>query len=109
QSRREQYRASKLEGVEMNSAVVALLLLLAPQRIRMGDTTISTGVEAPQVASYTDPFYTRTARDNKTEGTVTVERAFDVYENVTVLRTVKGLGYGLDESALAALKSWKFC
>ena len=92
----------------MSSVFVALLLLLAPQRIRMGDTpAVSTGVVAPQVATYTDPFYTRTARENKIEGTVTVEGAFDVYGNVTVLRTVKGLGYGLDESALAALKSWK--
>src|SRR5262249_37653409 len=49
-----------------------------------------------------------TARDNKVEGTVTIEGAFDVRGCMRVLRSVKSIGFGLDENALAALRSWRF-
>jgi TonB family protein len=39
---------------------------------------------------------------------VFVQAYFDENGNVTVLRVVKGLGYGLDENALAAIKAWRF-
>jgi TonB family protein len=65
-------------------------------------------IASPQVLYYTDPFYTRTARENKIEGTVTIEGAFDASGCMKVLRTVKSLGSGLDENALAAVRSWRF-
>ena len=37
-----------------------------------------------------------------------VQAEFDEYGNITVLKVVKGLGYGLDENALAALQNWRF-
>jgi TonB family protein len=70
--------------------------------IRDGSTT------SPEVLYYTDPFYTRTAREKKIEGTVTIEGAFDVRGCMKVVRTVKTIGFGLDENALAALRSWRF-
>ena len=90
--------------------LISLLVLLAPQRVRIGDNpTVPNGViNPPKVLSYTPPFYTRAARDNRIEGTVTIEAGFDVNGNANVLRTVKSLGYGLDENALTALGSWKF-
>jgi TonB family protein len=90
--------------------LMSLLILFAPQRVRIGDNpTIPNGViTPPRVLSFTQPFYTRAARDNRIEGTVTVEAEFDVNGNPNVLRTVKSLGYGLDENALTALHSWKF-
>src|SRR5437773_4050837 len=95
----------------MDFTFAVLLALMAPQVVRIGGAPVNPigPLTPPQVATYTDPFYTRTARDNKIEGTVTVEAAFDVNGKMTVLRTVKGLGFGLDESALVALRSWKFC
>src|SRR2546428_7905022 len=81
-----------------------LLMLLGPQRVYLSDS----GVIPPQVLYYTDPFYTRVARDNKIEGIVTVEGAVDANGCMKVLRTVRGLGYGLDEYALAAVRSWRF-
>jgi TonB family protein len=93
--------------VIMNFAFVALLALIAPQHIRMPNATA--GIVPPELATYTDPFYSRTARDNKIEGTVTVEAAFDAAGKMRVLRVVKSLGYGLDESALDSLRSWRFC
>lgn len=37
-----------------------------------------------------------------------MEAAFDTEGNFTVLRIVKGLGYGLDDNALAALRNRRF-
>lgn len=95
----------------MDFTFAVLLALMAPQVVRIGGAPVNPigPLTPPQVATYTDPFYTRTARDNKIEGTVTVEASFDAKGNMQVLRTVKSLGSGLDEAALAALRSWKFC
>jgi len=86
-----------------------VLALLGAQRVHIGGAaTPANGIVAPEVLVYTDPYYTREAREKKIEGTVTVEGSFDADGKMTVIRTVKGLGYGLDESAIAALRSWKF-
>src|SRR5215467_12687082 len=78
----------------MNVALTVLLALMAPQSVRITDAPENFRVETPpEIAAYTDPFYTRIARDNKIEGTVTVEAAIDSKGSVTILRTVKGLGY----------------
>jgi len=95
----------------MSVALIVLFALMAPpQRVRIADAPENNLVETPpEIAAYTDPFYTRAARDNKIEGTVTVEAAVDDKGKVTVGRILKSLGYGLDENALAALPQWKFC
>lgn len=96
---------------EMSVALALLLALLAQQRVRIVDSTGDTpgAVTPPTIVSYTDPFYTRRARDNKIEGTVTVEGVFDAKGKMRFPRIVKELGYGLDENALAATGSWTFC
>ena len=88
----------------------ALFAVFAAQQVYVGDTAaLADGtLTPPEVLYYTDPFYTRTARANGIEGAVTIEGAFDVNGCLKVLRTVKGLGYGLDENALAAVRSWRF-
>src|SRR5262249_6768695 len=67
---------------QRNHMTLALIMLLAlmSQRVRMPETTANSPAEItpPQLATYTDPFYTRVARDNKIEGTVTIEASFDV-------------------------------
>ena len=93
----------------MSFASIVLLGLLA-QRVHIfnppdvGDGSIA----SPLILYYTDPFYPRTARDNKVEGTVTIEAAFDVRGCMKVLQTIKSVGFGLDENALAALPAWGF-
>jgi len=80
------------------------------QVVRIGSTpTIPNGIVAPpQVVSSTYPAYTDEARNRRIEGVVTIEAAFDPAGNPTVVRIVKGLGYGLDENAAAILKDWRF-
>jgi TonB family protein len=93
----------------MGFASMVLLVLLGQRVHIVNPPDVGDGsIESPAVLYYTDPFYTRTARDNKVQGTVTIEGTFDVNGCMKVLRTVKRVGFGLDENALAALHSWRF-
>jgi len=84
--------------------------VLLAQRVHIGDSpdTRDRRITPPEVLYYTDPFYTRTAREKKIEGTVTIEGAFDVKGCMKVVRIVAPIGFGLDENALDALRSWRF-
>src|SRR5262249_59349956 len=94
----------------MDVALIGLVVLFA-QLVHFGDSPNikdANTVWPPEVLFYTDPFYTRTAREKKIEGTVTIEGAFDVKGCMKVIRIVKTIGFGLDENALDALRSWRF-
>jgi TonB family protein len=65
-------------------------------------------VTAPKVLSHPAALYTDEASRLHIQGVVIVQAYFDEDGNVTALKVVKGLGYGLDENALAALKTWRF-
>lgn len=52
--------------------------------------------------------YTTEARKARIEGTVSMWVAVDGAGKVTDARIMKGLGHGLDEEALKAVKNWKF-
>src|SRR5215471_7115354 len=93
----------------MDVVLIGFVVLFA-QRVHIVDPPDAGdgSVASPQVLYYTDPFYTRTARDNKIEGTVTIEGAFDVNGCMKAVRIIKTIGFGLDENALAAVRSWRF-
>jgi TonB family protein len=89
-------------------ASIVLAFLLA-QRVHVADSAGTAGdITLPEVLYYTNPFYTRAAREKKIEGTVTVLGAFDARGCMKVIRTIKTIGFGLDENALGALRSWRF-
>src|SRR5450755_4421637 len=54
------------------------------------------------------PVYTQEARNLKLEGEVLLEILFEANGQLHVNRVVRGLGHGLDESALAAAKQIRF-
>lgn len=62
----------------------------------------------PKVLSHPLAAYSDEARQLGIEGAVIVQAQFDEQGNFTVLKVAKGLGYGLDENALAALHHWHF-
>lgn len=66
------------------------------------------GVSEPVLISQVQPEYTNEAREAKIQGTV--EILGTVLEDGTVKpeKVTKGLGYGLDEAAIAAFQKWKF-
>ena len=102
-----QFESAEVYQVSIDSIVLALLLA---QRVHISDSAgnADSNLTPPEILYYTDPFYTRAAREKKIEGTVTIEGAFDVKGCMKVIRIVKPLGFGLDENALDTVRSWRF-
>jgi TonB family protein len=61
-----------------------------------------------EILSKPRPGYTDEARRRRIEGEVLLEVLFAASSQVRVLRTLRGLGYGLDENAIAAAKAIRF-
>lgn len=70
---------------------------------RMGD-----GITAPVLISKVDPEYSEDARKEHREGTVLVAAEIDTTGHAFNMHVLRGLGFGLDEEAMDALKQWKF-
>jgi TonB family protein len=63
----------------------------------------------PVIAEYTTPpLYSDVARRRHIEGVVTIGGHVDEVGRLSGARVVKGLGAGLDENALVALRQWRF-
>jgi TonB family protein len=65
-------------------------------------------VSAPQVLYKVDPEYSEEARAAKRGGTVTLSITVDPEGRASDIHVVKGLGMGLDEKAIEAVRKWKF-
>ena len=61
-----------------------------------------------EILSKPKPAYTEEARRRQIEGEVLLEILFSASGQVRVLGTVRGLGQGLDESAIAAAEAIRF-
>lgn len=85
-------------------------MLTILQQVRIGDTLLipNTAMSPPIALVHPAPAYTAEALQAGIEGTVAVRAEFDIDGNARVLEVVDGLGYGLDEAALAALETWTF-
>lgn len=66
------------------------------------------GVTPPTVLLRIEPEYSEDARRARHQGTVVLEAIVRRDGSVEILGVAKGLGYGLDENAIAALNQWKF-
>jgi protein TonB len=75
-----------------------------------GDSPVRVGgnVKAPVVVTRVDPIYTDIARRASIQGVVILEAVIDRNGNVTEARILKGLPMGLEQSALNAIRQWKF-
>ena len=65
-------------------------------------------LKPPRVLKRVNPVYTDEARAARIEGVVVLECLIRADGTVSVKRTLRGLGYGLDESARAAIEQWLF-
>ncbi len=76
----------------------------SPSR-RVSDAAISSAAE---ILLKPRPAYTDEARRLRIEGEVLLEVLFGASGEVRVLRTIRGLGHGLDENAIAAARAIQF-
>jgi len=77
----------------------------AHRATRNTDAAISSAAE---ILSKPRPQYTEEARRLQVEGEVLIEVLFSASGEVRVLRTIRGLGHGLDENAIAAARAIQF-
>jgi protein TonB len=67
-----------------------------------GDVAAPIKINAPQ------PQYTEIARKARIQGVVIVQAIINKQGNVTDVKVLKGLPMGLDQSAVEAIRKWKF-
>ncbi len=73
-----------------------------------GAMRIGGGVSAPVPISMPDPEFSEEARKAKVAGNVLVYLWVDQNGNPTHVRVIRGIGMGLDEKAMEAVRSYKF-
>ena len=66
------------------------------------------GITPPRLLREIKPRYTEEARRQNIEGKVLLEIVVLLDGNIGSVRVVRSLGYGLDESAVAAVQQWRF-
>jgi TonB family protein len=80
---------------------------IVPTRTKPADDAASKAVSA-EIISKPNPIYTDEARKLRIEGEVLLEVVFESSGKVRVVRIVRGLGHGLDESAAKAAEQIRF-
>jgi TonB family protein len=83
---------------------------IAPLQVRVLEEPLVAGQGTPpEIESYTTPpLYSDDARRQGIEGVVTARAHVDTSGRLSQVRVVKGLGFGLDQNALVALRQWRF-
>ncbi len=69
---------------------------------------IGNGISAPSLVSKNEPEYTDVARLIKCQGTVMLHIVIDGQGLPRDISLARGLGFGLDENAVRAVRTWRF-
>jgi TonB family protein len=73
-----------------------------------GSFVVGNGVSAPVIISKPEPEYTQEARAARIRGIVYLFVVIDSGGNTRQICVARGLGFGLDQNAIDAVKQWKF-
>ena len=104
-----QARARELRAASVN-ALVARPVVLPSMPLVNPDPAykVGGGVVPPAVTYKVDPEYAQEARLLKYSGAVMLSIVVDASGRARSIRVVKGLGFGLDEKAVEAVRQWVF-
>ncbi len=80
----------------------------APRQTQPGTLHVGGDVRKPEKISAPQPSYTREARAAKVQGVIIAQAVIDEQGRVTAVKILKGLPYGLSESAAATMRTWRF-
>jgi len=108
--------AVEISFMRMRAIILAFLAILGgaasldAQYVRIDNAgTIPNGaVRPPTIITSTLALYTEDARTHGIEGIVAIEAVVGEDGQIKTMRVLKGLGFGLDEVALAAVQEWEF-
>src|SRR5262245_850868 len=100
-------------GTRQTAIVISLIFVASPahaQFVRIANAgSIPNGaMTAPTILQSTVPEYTPEALARGIEGVVELQAQADSSGRMRILRVIKGLGFGLDESAISAVREWTF-
>jgi protein TonB len=87
---------------------LAVFAFVAACAAQDGPYRVGNGVSPPVPAQKPEPGYTEEARLAGVDGRVRVSLVVDTEGNPTDLKVTRAIGFGLDETALATVASWKF-
>ncbi len=73
-----------------------------------GPYPVGKGVSPPTVVSKIEPEYSDEARDVRVESNVVARLVVSEDGSPIKIQVVRGAGFGLDENAIEAIKSWRF-
>jgi TonB family protein len=106
-----QIRTSNLPAIAEGAAPSGqdAAITSVPQ-LRVVGSSDSAGITTrPEIIEYTTPpLYSDEARERGIEGIVTVGARVEPDGGVSTARVVRGLGAGLDQNAIVALRQWRF-
>jgi TonB family protein len=79
-----------------------------PEKAMIQPVSLTDDITPPRLSEVASPEYTAEAKKKRIEGSVTVAIVLDKKGDVVDAKVVKGLGHGLDENAILAVKEWKY-
>ncbi|MGA2880686.1 MAG: M56 family metallopeptidase [Bryobacteraceae bacterium] len=89
-------------------AIPLLLVLMTSVSFAEKIYKIGPGIVPPKVLEKNEPQYTDQARADKIEGTVALTIVVGTDERAHDIKVIKSLNRGLDQSAVASIKTWRF-
>jgi TonB family protein len=90
------------------AAAVALLISTVTLQLRAQTIIIEAEMNPPVVVRKTEPAYTEDARKAKADWAVILRANIGADGRPQAIRVIKGLGYGLDDSAVKCLSEWRY-
>ena len=105
---KNQGRDAESKTIEANAVAVARILLPSQAPVRAGVLKVGAGVTPPRVAAKVEAQYSEEARYAKYEGTVVLQIEIRPDGSADNINVTKGLGLGLDDKAVEAIRKWRF-